>query len=123
MGRGHQEGQRGAVHLARRRGGRGAPLVPPLSSRPGTLRRRVGTYEEALCRLALLGVCAGPVGPNYCPADAEVVRGEGSGGGTVAAVAALRELEAAAVGPAGSGGVVLSQAALEVLRRALLEQM
>ncbi len=65
-------------------------------------------FQEHLCRLAILGVRAGPIGPNFCPADAQAPT-------AAAALAALDTL----AGSSETETVVLSRAQLQVVRTAL----
>ena len=64
-------------------------------------------FAEHLCRLALLGVRAGPIGPNFCPADSQAP----------ASSAALVALELLGDGRAES--VTLSRSEADAVRAAL----
>ncbi len=71
-----------------------------------------GRFVEHLCRLWMLGVRAGPIGPNFCPADAIMP--------TTGAAAALRARAAlGSAAPASDGSVTLSPVQAEALREAL----
>ena len=66
---------RGAAAAAER-------LWSPRDATPGHAAA-AARFAEHLCRLALLGVAAGPIGPNFCPADAApppAARGADGGG-------------------------------------------
>ena len=65
-------------------------------------------FQEHLCRLAMLGVRAGPIGPNFCPADAQAPM----------AAAALTALNALA-SSSETETVALSRAQFEAVRSAL----
>jgi hypothetical protein len=72
-----------------------------------------GRFVEHLCRLWMLGVRAGPIGPNFCPADAVM---------PAAAAASRARAVLRATAPAGDdGSVTLSRAQVEALREALRE--
>jgi hypothetical protein len=96
---------RGAAAAAER-------LWSPLALTP-THTLAAGRFEEHLCRLWMQGVRAGPVGPNFCPADAAAAP-------TTAAAARARAALAAA-GASADGSVTLAPALAEALREALRE--
>ena len=64
-------------------------------------------FSEHLCRLALLGVRAGPIGPNFCPADSQ----------SLSASAALAALEV--MGDGRAEWLTLSRSEADVVRAAL----
>ena len=98
---------RGAAAAAER-------LWSPLAQTPAHALA-AGRFAEHLCRLWMQGVRAGPIGPNFCPADAV----GGAGGAGAAAARARAALGAAAT--AGDGSLTLAPALAEALREALRE--
>ena len=75
-----------------------------------------GRFAEFLCRMAVLGVRAGPIGPGFCPSDAAPV------GAAQPAAAALSAAIDAAARSSAPQRVVLTLEEAQLVQQALAGQ-